>query len=642
MSHRVCPECDCHGEEEICPECGTRTLYADANAPQVDPRIGQVFDGRYRIDGVLGRGGMGKVYRATQISMNNTVAVKVVDADQRDPLQAAKRFHREAKASSMLTQPHSVRIFDFGQTENHELFMAMELLDGRSLGDLLDEQHRLPVGRAIKIASEISQSLIEAHALGLIHRDLKPENVILVAVPRDPDFVKVLDFGIAKFLSGSVGDTSLTRTGAVIGTPHYMAPEQTGALGELTTAVDIYALGVLLYEMLAGVLPFPGDNPVEVLMAHMHTQLPPLPPEVELPPALHDLLLRMLEKIPQGRPSAEQVFDELERLRVAEIMRVSDQPLSADTTAPRPAEIVAKPPPPPPRRQVDVEAPTLPGGPGPGVVPYTDVLGRDEFRDLSIDDSQSVFMNHQPVAEAPRRRKPVLAFVVLGLLIVMGLAAGLGGWLNSSPEPSDSTSVAARPGPHKPSAKARPPSASVVPGAEDAAKAGDDPTAEEAPQAPGEDAAVAAVAATVPSIESLDAPAEASATTAPRPPEDEPEVVASPPPEPARALVRFRSTPSGAVVYDGEEALGSTPFEQHYDGDAGKRHFSFKKEGFLDAQVDAEVLDGIVILATLTATPKPKAAPPKRRMKPVKKGAAAPATPKAKEPTPAKTYEPIW
>ena len=306
MRERVCPECDKICDDEFCPTCEVRTLILSTRE-EVDPLLGVLLDGRYRVESLLGRGGMGAVYKAEHVAMRKTVAVKVVRSDLSANLEAAKRFHREARAASMLSHPHTIRVFDFGQAPDLTLYMVMEFLDGRSLGQLVFAEGSLAPERAVRIAGEIARSLIEAHGAGLAHRDLKPENVMLLDAAGHPDFVKVLDFGIAKFLSGSSGISAVTRTGAVVGTPHYMAPEQASAPSGLTSAVDIYALGVILFEMLSGELPFQGQTPVEVLMAHASRPVPELPADTRVPESLAALLAQMLAKEPGERPVAEEL-----------------------------------------------------------------------------------------------------------------------------------------------------------------------------------------------------------------------------------------------------------------------------------------------------------------------------------------------
>ena len=321
MPDRICPECDTRADADVCPRCGTRMLFDVPSEPGFDPLLGKVFDGRYRLDEQLGKGGMGVVYRATQIAMGKVVAVKVLRGELTSHREAARRFHREAKAASLLSHPHTVRVFDFGQTRDRELFMVMEYLQGRSLGALLAEQGRLPVERAAAIVSEIAEALMEAHGVGLVHRDLKPDNVILVDLPGHPDFVKVLDFGIAKLLSEGERGSDVTRTGMVVGTPTYMAPEQVQGSRALSPALDVYALGVLLYQALAGAPPFTGTTPLEVVMAHVNDPAPALPADLGIPADVRRLVGAMLDKDPAGRPSAAAVFEALQPYRLAALTR---------------------------------------------------------------------------------------------------------------------------------------------------------------------------------------------------------------------------------------------------------------------------------------------------------------------------------
>lgn len=302
---RECPECDAKTDEKICPRCGTRTLAVKQAAG--DPWIGKVLDSRYRIESVLGRGGMGVVYQATQISMNQRVALKMIRASVVEDISVAKRFQREARAASLLAHPHTIRVFDFGQTKSGDLFLVMEYLTGRTLSQAITGDGPFQERRAIGIIRAVAQSLAEAHAMELVHRDLKPENIMLIDVIGDPDFAKVLDFGIAKFLSGDSGQSSLTKAGVIMGTPYYMAPEQALAKKRITPAVDIYALGVILYEMLCNVKPFDGDSALQILMAHAHEPIPELSEECHTSTGLRALVRRMLAKEPSDRPTAAEI-----------------------------------------------------------------------------------------------------------------------------------------------------------------------------------------------------------------------------------------------------------------------------------------------------------------------------------------------
>jgi len=250
---------------------------------------------------------MGRVYVADQTAMKRRVAVKVIlletvpDANAR--LDLLRRFQREAMAASRLQHPNTVRVFDYGASDDGLLFLAMELLVGPSLAKVLRRDGRLSPQRTVRIGVQICKSLAEAHGQGIVHRDLKPENIILTDVAGEPDFVKVLDFGIAKFAMPGA-ESNLTRSGTVLGTPNYMAPEQ--ALGQpVGPAADLYSLGVILYHCLTGKQPFSGDTPLAIMMKHAHEPPPPLSrdgPLPDVPPALERVVMMLLAKRPEDRP----------------------------------------------------------------------------------------------------------------------------------------------------------------------------------------------------------------------------------------------------------------------------------------------------------------------------------------------------
>src|SRR5262245_61677646 len=233
--------------------------------------VGQVLSERYRIESVLGEGGMGAVYMAQHVLMRKRLAVKVLHPEMTRLPEMVARFEREAMAAAHIEHPNVAAATDFGKLENGAFFLVLEYVEGSSLRDLI-EKGPLPPRRALHIAHQIASALARAHALGIVHRDLKPENVMLVARDGDPDFVKVLDFGIAKVPVGELasrgassdGGQVLTQLGMVYGTPEYMAPEQ--ALGqEVDARADLYALGAILFEMLAGVRPFDAESKVTLL-----------------------------------------------------------------------------------------------------------------------------------------------------------------------------------------------------------------------------------------------------------------------------------------------------------------------------------------------------------------------------------------
>jgi serine/threonine-protein kinase len=304
---RICPGCLTRTEEIICPRDGYRTVEERFfRGKDYDPLIGQVFDKRYRITELIGRGGMGSVYKALNIAMNQTVALKVMNRDLVEDINQVKRFHQEAMASSRLNHPHTIKVFDFGQSEEGLLFIAMEYLSGKILTNVLKMQGRIEPLLAAKIAYQVGQSLVEAHELNIIHRDLKPDNIFLIDVVGEDVFVKVLDFGIAKFLSSGSGELNITKTGIIVGTPRYMSPEQ--ARGEkLDFSSDIYSLSVIMYEMVSGATPFPADTPMAVLMGHISKQPPPFP-EGLVPQGLANLIFMCMAKNKSERCSSTREF----------------------------------------------------------------------------------------------------------------------------------------------------------------------------------------------------------------------------------------------------------------------------------------------------------------------------------------------
>jgi len=271
---------------------------------QPDELIGKVVNDRFRILGVIARGGMGRVYRAEQVPLGRLVAVKTLDprhagGDQDPSFQ--QRFFLEASVASKLQHPNTVTVFDYGRTADGVYFIAMELVEGRSLFSLIRGEAPLPAARVVHIALQIARSLREAHRLDVIHRDLKPGNVLLTHHGDEDDFVKVLDFGLVKHVE-SEAEQELTQAGLFMGSPKYMSPEQ--IRGErVDPRSDIYALGVVMYEMLTGKAPFERENTVKLLMAHMHESVPPLE-QPGLPLALVELVQRCLAKQPDNRPAS--------------------------------------------------------------------------------------------------------------------------------------------------------------------------------------------------------------------------------------------------------------------------------------------------------------------------------------------------
>jgi serine/threonine-protein kinase len=286
--------------------------------PTEDPRLGAVIAERYRLLERVGEGGMGAVYRGEHVTLRKRVAVKFLHPELSRIPDVVARFEREAVAAANLDHRNVVAAHDFGKTKDGLFFLVMEFVEGGSLRALLDKEHRLAPPRAVRIARHIAAALNRAHSLGIVHRDLKPENVVLVECDGDPDFAKVLDFGIAKVSPGKLGDgPALTQAGMVFGTPDYMAPEQ--ALGsKVDHRADLYAFAVMVFEMLTGQRPFVGEDVMVVLGQHM-TAPPPsasavAPPGV-LPPAVDAVLARALAKSPSER--FESVLEFVEALESA-------------------------------------------------------------------------------------------------------------------------------------------------------------------------------------------------------------------------------------------------------------------------------------------------------------------------------------
>lgn len=272
--------------------------------------------GSYHIGELLGRGGMGEVYRATHRMLARPAAIKLIrpdslgGADSEGAEVAVRRFRREAETAASLRSPHTVELYDFGVTEDQTMYFVMELLEGTDLETLVREHGPVPARRVIHILCQVCESLEEAHVAGMVHRDIKPANIHIGRLGLQYDFVKVLDFGLAKPVAGKVDEHSLaTAAGLTPGTPAYMAPEM--ALGEAVDGrTDLYALGCVAYYLLTGQVVFEGDTNLQVIVKHLRND--PVPPSqrasVEIPPALEQLVLACLAKNPKDRPpSAAQL-----------------------------------------------------------------------------------------------------------------------------------------------------------------------------------------------------------------------------------------------------------------------------------------------------------------------------------------------
>ena len=282
-----------------------------------DPYLGATIDRRYKVEALLGEGGMGVVYRCTHTIIGKKVAMKVLRADLARDAEVTERFLNEAKAASSIGNAHIIDISDFGQFPDGAAYFVMEYLGGQPMSKLLEGGQPLSVQRILHLARQTAEGLSAAHAAGIVHRDLKPDNIFLVDRGAERDFIKILDFGIAKVSSSAEG-SKLTRAGAVFGTPHYMSPEQ--AAGQpVDHRGDIYSFGVILYELASGRLPFDADNFMGILTQHMYKAPVPIralvPVPQDVPPGLEAIILKCLSKRAEHRyQSMQELIVEFDKL----------------------------------------------------------------------------------------------------------------------------------------------------------------------------------------------------------------------------------------------------------------------------------------------------------------------------------------
>lgn len=295
---------------KACPKCGkeypdTTTLCPSdgvALEKQDDSLLGQILAEKYRIEERLSGGGMGTVYRGTHVLMDKKVAIKVLRPALAADEKIVARFSREARAASRISHPHALSVTDFGEAENGVVFLVMEYLSGQTLKELIRQEGPMPLSRAVDILRQVGGALDAAHAEGVVHRDLKSDNIMLLS-SYGTDYAKVLDFGIAKIKEPEGGyDPGLTAPDLVIGTPQYMSPEQCSQSPDIDSRSDLYSLGVILYEMLVGHVPFTGPSPTSIMLKHLQEPAPSVLGERDdLPKPVGRVVARALEKRPEDR-----------------------------------------------------------------------------------------------------------------------------------------------------------------------------------------------------------------------------------------------------------------------------------------------------------------------------------------------------
>lgn len=350
----MCPRCRTTFEEpsQFCRQCGAdmtrasagataaRDLGTDETGPAealTDRRLsdsnrawlGKIVDGRYRVIEVIGRGGMGVVYRVEHLRMGKIAAMKVLHRDLASDPDIVQRFEREAAAISKLHHPHTVQVFDFGNTQGN-LYLIMELVRGLDLGRVIARDGPLPWSRAAPLLAQICGALHEAHELGIVHRDLKPENVLITRTTRGRDYAKVLDFGLAKLDQRGVVDTSDRQS--IVGTPYFMAPEQIRG-DDVDARTDIYSFGALMFEVLTGQHLYSGGTAVGVLTKHL-TGDPDAPsmraPKLGIPPAVDHLCRKALARDPNDRwTTAAELAEAIEEVYAETVTEATGQRTSA-------------------------------------------------------------------------------------------------------------------------------------------------------------------------------------------------------------------------------------------------------------------------------------------------------------------------
>jgi serine/threonine-protein kinase len=522
-----------------------------------DPLLGATVAGRYRVERKLGEGGMGAVYLASHAVLEKRIALKVLHGEFARKPDLVERFMQEAKAASRIRHENVIDISDFGSTPEGLVFFAMELLTGHDLHDEIARArvagNMLPWSRTKKIFLQVCSALAAAHAKGVVHRDLKPENVYLVQFLDDPDFVKLLDFGIAKLTEvNEQGGRKLTRTGMLFGTPEYMSPEQ--ARGEsIDHRVDIYAMGCILFQLVSGRVPFEADNFMGVLSQHLTEPPPVIAPmvfdHIGAPRALSGVIARALAK---DRADRFQTIDEL----AAAVHEVCGDPMSARGTR---------------TREPSVPAPIVAATRKPTQRTRTEWTGK-----ISVPEVEEELST--PAGAARRRGSPWLALGAAAIVIAGGVTAVVLARGSTAPTDTGSDNSSTQ-GSQLPRGSAASPAASTG-------------------SAIGSDSVASRGSGSATSSNTVASPGSAAA----------PPQAAAPPAIPETARLTFASTPQGATVIDPStgKPVGRTPLTLSIPGSTAPRQFGFHLHGYIDATFevvpDREALTYTATLVRASAT----------------------------------------
>ncbi|HEX7704357.1 MAG TPA: serine/threonine-protein kinase, partial [Kofleriaceae bacterium] len=433
-----CPYCQAvlAPDARFCPSCGKA---AQATTPEPaasgplraqNEMIGREIAGRFRILSLLGEGGMGAVYRGEQISLRRAVAIKVLRPELSANQALLARFSREAEAVAKLDHPNSVKVYDFGQDADGSLFIAMELIDGKSLREVLGAAGPLPPVRAFNIVLQVAASLVDAHAVNIVHRDLKPDNVMLVDKGRQKDVVRVLDFGIAKLRDDSrATQQAMTQAGDMLGTPQYMAPEQ--IKGEaIDGRTDIYALGCMLYEMVTARLPFEAPSIMAMLSKHL-MEMPPPPsqrrPDLQISPAIDHVVMAALQKDPNARPANMEHYAEMLAGVLAQLPPDSKAMTAQYTPAPMP--IVATP----------IPASMIAASP----IPPTARVAQP-YVPYPQQQPQPAYAYAPPSSSSPAKNNHIILFIVIGAIGLVGAGIAVYNASQQTKKPSDNDTYKAK------------------------------------------------------------------------------------------------------------------------------------------------------------------------------------------------------